>query len=74
MRAPRPQKVNAAGPHTVRRARAREPRGRTQLERTGAQVARLDGDLAYEGELGPKARAESAAEGAFRKFWLGFAH
>jgi len=29
------------------------------------QVARLDGDLAYEGELGPKARAESAAEGAF---------
>ena len=39
-----------------------------------AQVARLHGDLAYEGELGPKARAESAAEGAFRKFWLGFAH
>ena len=38
------------------------------------QVARLHGDLAYEGELGPKARAESAAEGAFRKFWLGFAH
>ena len=36
VRAPRPHKVNAAGPHTVRRARARPPRGRTQLERMGA--------------------------------------